>query len=75
MSYPATTADPAVGAASVHSILMVVVLPAPFGAEEPEDLARLDVERDLVHGGEVAVALDQADHRYGRRRLTISLQP
>ncbi len=36
MSYPATTADPAVGAASVHSILMVVVLPAPLGPRNPK---------------------------------------
>ena len=36
MSYPATSADPAVGAASVHSILIVVVLPAPLGPRKPK---------------------------------------
>ena len=34
-SNPATRADPAVGAASVQSILMVVDLPAPFGPRKP----------------------------------------
>ncbi|MCK7461395.1 MAG: hypothetical protein MZU84_04670 [Sphingobacterium sp.] len=36
---------------------MVVVFPAPFGPEEAEDLAPLDAERDVVHGGDPAVAL------------------
>ena len=34
-SKPATVADPAVGSASVHSILIVVDLPAPFGPRKP----------------------------------------
>src|SRR6266542_6305951 len=34
-SYPATVAAPAVGRASVHSTLIVVVLPAPFGPRNP----------------------------------------
>src|SRR5438067_12189899 len=34
-SCPATVAVPEVGAASVHKILMVVDLPAPFGPRKP----------------------------------------
>ncbi len=35
-SNPATVAEPAVGIASVHSMLIVVVLPAPFGPRNPK---------------------------------------
>src|SRR5690606_13203157 len=35
MSCPATRAVPEVGVASVHSMLIVVVLPAPFGPRKP----------------------------------------
>src|SRR5438270_4979866 len=35
-SWPATVAEPAVGLASVHSMLIVVVLPAPFGPRKPK---------------------------------------
>src|SRR5579863_7855971 len=34
-SWPATLAAPAVGLASVHSMLMVVVFPAPLGPRKP----------------------------------------
>src|SRR5437588_882292 len=34
-SWPATVAAPLVGFASVHSMLIVVVLPAPFGPRKP----------------------------------------
>src|SRR5262245_37072383 len=34
-SWPATNAAPDVGRASVHSTLIVVVLPAPFGPRKP----------------------------------------
>src|SRR5690349_4599227 len=34
-SWPATRATPAVGVASVHSMLMVVVFPAPLGPRKP----------------------------------------
>ena len=68
-SYPATTADPAVGAAQRAQHLDRRRLARAVGAEEPEDLARLDLERDLVHGGQLAVTLDEADDRdRGRRR-------
>ena len=35
-SWPATRAVPDVGLASVHRILIVVVLPAPFGPRKPK---------------------------------------
>jgi hypothetical protein len=35
MSWPATVAEPEVGGSNVMSILMVVVLPAPFGPSRP----------------------------------------
>src|SRR6059058_4592459 len=35
MSWPATVAPPPVGRASVHSMLIVVDLPAPFGPRKP----------------------------------------
>ena len=37
-----------------------MVLPAPFGPEQPEDLAGRDLEVDAVDGQDVAVALDEA---------------
>ncbi len=38
----------------------VVVLPAPFGPDQPEDLAGLDLQVDAGHGERAVVALDQA---------------
>ena len=71
MSWPATTADPAVGSASVQSILMVVDLPAPLGPRKPKISPGADVERDAVDGGELAVALDEpADLHRGSGRLS-----
>ena len=43
-----------------------MVLPAPFGPEEPEDLALVDAEADVVDGGEAAVVLGEVlnlDHQ------------
>ena len=60
---------PPSGARRPSRISTVVVLPAPFGPEQAEDLAAGDVEVDAVDGDEVAVALDQpadADDRIGR---------
>ena len=37
-----------------------VVLPAPFGPEVAVDVAGLDGEVDVVDGGQLAVALDEA---------------
>jgi hypothetical protein len=36
MLYPAISAEPEVGLRSVESMLMVVVLPAPFGPRKPK---------------------------------------
>ena len=74
MSYPATIADPAVGRQRAQH-LDGGRLACSVGAEEAEDLPRLDRERDLVDGGQVAVALDQTDHGHRRGCITISLQP
>ena len=38
----------------------MVVLPLPFGPEEAEDLAALDLQRDVLHDVLVAEALVQA---------------
>ena len=38
----------------------VVVLPAPFGPDQPEDLAGIDVQVHAGHGERAVVALDQA---------------
>ncbi len=38
---------------------MVVVLPAPFGLEQPEDFALRDIEVDAIDDGRLAVALGQ----------------
>ena len=35
---------------------MSVVLPAPFGSEQPEELARLDLQVDAVEGDDRAAA-------------------
>jgi hypothetical protein len=41
-------------------MLMVVVLPAPFGRQETEDFAGLDCEVDAAHRLDVAVFFDEA---------------
>ena len=51
--------EPLVGCRIPAIIRMVVVLPAPFGSQQPEQLAPRHVERDAVHRGELAVALRQ----------------
>ena len=58
-STPSTVACPPSGARRPSRISTVVVLPAPFGPEQAEDLAAGDVEVDAVDRDEVAVALDQ----------------
>jgi hypothetical protein len=42
-------------------------------AEEAEDLARLDRERDRIHGGQFAVALHELVDGHRRRRIPVSL--
>ena len=50
---------PAVGRINPASILIVVVLPAPFGPEQRDDLAGVDRQRDIAHGD--AVVEDAAE--------------
>ena len=67
-SMPRTLTSPPSGLRRPSRISTVVVLPAPFGPEQPEDLARRDLEVDAVDGLDVAVALGQAadaDDRLG----------
>ena len=50
---------------------MVVVLPAPFGPDQPEDLARRHLEGEPLDGREVAIQLLQSldfDHGHPRSR-------
>ena len=56
-SCPSMTTRPRVGFTRPTSIRIVVVFPAPFGPEEPEDLAPVERERDVGHDLPVAVAL------------------
>ncbi len=40
---------------------IVVVFPAPLRAEEAEDLARRDLEVEVVHGDELTVLLSESN--------------
>ena len=60
-SRPSISSVPLVGASSVVSILMVVVLPAPFGPRKAK-ISPGDVERDVVDGGNVPKFLDELLH-------------
>ena len=51
---PKTWIAPAVGVISPTSMRRAVVLPAPFGPEQPDDLAALDAEADVVDGAVAA---------------------
>ncbi len=53
-----TWAEPDVGSTRVVSIPAVVVLPAPFGPEQPEDLPRVDLQVQVVDGCEVGARVD-----------------
>ena len=66
---PATVAEPEVGAMSVPSVRTVVVLPAPFGPEETEDLAAPDLERDVVEGDAGRRTLREVLDRHRRLAL------
>ena len=57
---------PDVIVSSVVSIFTVVDLPAPFGPEEAEHLARLDAQVDAAHRLDLLVAVRVAlDERFG----------
>jgi hypothetical protein len=62
-SNPAMVAAPLVGSTMPVSILSVVDLPAPFAAEEADDLAAGNVEAELIHGDLCAVSLHRRVHR------------
>ena len=58
--WPKTCTSPAVGVISPTSTRSTVVLPAPFGPEQADDLAVLDPEADVVDRAVAAgVLLDQ----------------
>ena len=46
MSWPSAVTVPVVGVTMPQTMLISVVLPAPFGPEQREDLAAMDVEID-----------------------------
>ena len=48
MSWPPTVTRPSLRLAMPQMMLISVVLPAPFGPEQREDLAALDVQIDVV---------------------------
>ena len=62
-SCPATSASPEVGLASVQSMLIVVVLPAPLGPRKPNTSPVGDLEADAAHRLDLAVVLDEVRGR------------
>src|SRR5205085_2215826 len=58
-SWPAIESRPSLGASTVVSILIVVVLPAPLGPRNPKMTALRHRERDVVDRGEAVEALDE----------------
>ena len=67
-SRPKSRALPSVGRISPSSIRRDVVLPGAVRTEVAEDVAAVDGQVDMVHGDEVAVALDEPA-RFERRRV------
>ena len=67
MSWPSAVMLPADGVTMPQMMLMSVVLPAPFGPEQREDLAAADLEVDVLEGVEAGgVGLGQTrDGEYG----------
>ena len=57
-SRPSTEACPESGPRMVERMRTTVVLPAPFGSEQPEDGAGLDLEGDAVERPHVAAGED-----------------
>ena len=58
------TAEPAEGASRVPRVRTVVVLPAPLGPEEAEDLAVLDGKGDVRDGRTLTEAFGEAFDKY-----------
>ena len=65
-SWPSTETMPLVLVRYPSRISTVVVLPAPLGPEQSEDLARRDLEIEPAHGVMVAVALVKIADEDGR---------
>ncbi len=58
---------PDVGVISPRIMWIVVVLPAPFGSEQPDYLAALDSEAHVVDRAKIAEGLAQIFHFYQHR--------
>ena len=75
MSWPSSVMRPSLGSSTPVSRLTSVVLPAPFGPIRAWRAPLLQVQRDVVGGGDAAEALDQArstrfaEHDVRRSRL------
>ena len=71
-SRPSTQAWPSDGAMSAASRRTVVVLPAPFGPEQAEHLARCDLQAHVADRPEVAEPPAEAvEAEHGRRRRSV----
>ena len=66
MSKPATCAVPLVGGSSVVSILISVLLPAPFGPEQAEDGCGFSGEGQMIDGDQRVVTPGEIEHLDGR---------
>ena len=64
MSWPSTSTSPPLGLTMPQTILISVVLPAPFGPKQAEDLAPVDLEINILECLEpTGVGLGQAFDR------------
>ena len=59
---PSSVTPPLSAALSPSMISSVVVLPAPLGPEDPEELARTHLEAHTVDGTQIAIALAHVIH-------------
>ena len=68
-SRPNRRTDPSVGRIRPSIIRSDVVFPGAVGSEVPVDVAGVDGQVDAPDRGQVAVALDEPAHLYGRRAV------
>ena len=73
MSWPSAVTRPLLAVTMPQTMLISVVLPAPFGPEQREDLALLDLEIDGLQraqagGVDLRYVLDRDDWRGIRNR-------
>ena len=73
-SMPSTSICPAVGSSRPISMRMVVLLPEPLAPRKAKIEPRLDGDREVVDGGEVAEALGEAARPDDRRRSRAPLR-